>query len=96
MALTQDQVKKWCTDYGYTEDRFGHFIKIKPAEGAVPEQKYRVRISRNAVRKERQVKLSTGNRWFRMRSGYLKNLTLTPDNKLLGLTAAGCHIQDLK
>jgi hypothetical protein len=42
---------------------------------------YRLKVSRIAVRYE--IKSHAG--WVRVRSGYLKNLTITADGKLAGM-----------
>ena len=74
--MTKDELIAWAKSNGWTEDRFGHLQK---ANGT---SRYRLKLSSIAARSE--IKTSYG--WVRLRSGYYKNLTITADGKLGGMT----------
>ena len=74
--MTKDELIAWARANGWTEDRFGHLQKTNGAS------RYRLKLSSIAARYE--VKTSAG--WLRLRSGYYKNLTITADGKLGGMT----------
>jgi hypothetical protein len=74
--MTKDELIAWATANGWKPDRFGHLQK---ANGT---GRYRLKLSRIAARYE--AKTSAG--WVRIRSGYFKDLTITADGKLAGMT----------
>ena len=74
--MTKDELITWAKANGFTEDRFGHLQK---ANGT---SRYRLKLSSIAARYE--VKTSAG--WLRLRSGYYKNINITADGKLGGMT----------
>ena len=78
MAITKQQLIDWAKSKGWEEDNFGHLQK--QANG----KQYRFKLSSIAVRYETKVK-SIGE-WIRLQSGYFKDLTITEDGKLAGLT----------
>ena len=74
--MTKDELITWAKANGFTEDRFGPLQKINGTS------RYRLKLSSIAARYE--VKSSAG--WLRLRSGYYKNLNITADGKLGGMT----------
>ena len=74
--MIKDELITWANANGWTEDRFGHFQKTNGTS------RYRLKLSSIAARYE--VKSTHG--WVRLRSGYYKNLNLTADGKLAGMT----------
>ena len=74
--MTKDELITWAKSNGWTEDRFGHLQKGNGTS------RYRLKLSSIAARYE--VKTSAG--WLRLRSGYYKNLNITADGKLAGMT----------
>jgi len=65
------EIKSWLATQGYTEDKYGNF---KSAD-------VRYKFTATGLRKERNI----GSRWVRMRSGYIKDVTVV-EGKLEGLT----------
>lgn len=76
--VTREQFVEWAILNGWKLDRYGHFQKVEH-EGL---RQYRLKLSRIAVRYE--VKSHAG--WVRVRSAYFKDLSITPEGKLLGLS----------
>ena len=74
--MTKDELIAWAKSNGWTEDRFGHLQKNNGTS------RYRLKLSSIAARYE--VKTSAG--WLRLRSGYYKNINITADGKLGGMT----------
>jgi len=76
MAITREELIAWATRHGRKLDRWGHLKKELP--GAT----HRIKLSRIAARHE----ISTPHGWVRLASGYLKQLHITADGKLGGMT----------
>ncbi len=76
MAMTREELIAWATRNGWKLDRWGHLKKELP--GAT----HRIKLSRIAARHE----ISTPHGWVRLASGYLKQLHITADGKLGGMT----------
>lgn len=74
--MTRDALITWATRNGWKLDRWGH-LKKEFDNGT-----HRIKLSRIAARHE----ISTPFGWARLASGYLKNLSITPDDKIAGLT----------
>ena len=74
--MTRDELITWAKSNGWTEDRFGHLQK---ANGT---SRYRLKLSSIAARYA--VNTTPGS--LRLRSGYYKNLNITADGKLAGMT----------
>jgi hypothetical protein len=74
--MTRDELITWATRNGWKLDRWGH-LKKEFDNGT-----HRIKLSRIAARHE----ISTPFGWARLASGYLKNLSITPDDKIAGLT----------
>lgn len=74
--MTRDELIAWATRNGWTLDRWGH-LKKEFDNGT-----HRIKLSRIAARHE----LHTPFGWCRLASGYLKNLHLTADGKLAGMS----------
>ena len=82
--MTKDELVAWAKAHGWWEDRYGHLQRTTCMPEGCPREvrTYRLKLSSIAVRYE--VKSSAG--WVRIRSGYYKNLTITADGKLAGMT----------
>ena len=76
MAMTREELIAWATRNGWRLDRWGHLKK------EFPNGTHRLKLSRIAARQE----LSTPFGWARVASGYFKNLHLTADDQLAGMT----------
>jgi hypothetical protein len=74
--MTRDELILWATRNGWALDRWGH-LKKEFRNGT-----HRIKLSRIAARHE----ISTPFGWARLTSGYLKALTITPDDKIAGMT----------
>ncbi len=74
--MTRDELITWATRNGWKLDRWGH-LKREFDNGT-----HRIKLSRIAARHE----ISTPFGWARLASGYLKNLSITPDDKIAGMT----------
>jgi len=73
--ITKDQLITWATAHGWQRDRWGHLQK------EFDNGTHRLKLSRIAARHE----IKTPHGWFRVRSGYYKDLTITADGKLAGM-----------
>ncbi|MCC6389132.1 MAG: hypothetical protein IT167_00920 [Bryobacterales bacterium] len=76
VMITRDELIAWATRNGWKLDRWGHLKK------ELDNGTHRLKLSRIAVRHE----LTTPWGWARIASGYYKNLTITADNQLAGMT----------
>jgi hypothetical protein len=76
MAITREELIAWARRNGWRLDRWGHLQK------EFSNGKYRLKLSRIAARQE----ISTPHGWVRIASGYYKNLSITGDGKLAGMT----------
>ena len=74
--MTRDELITWAARNGWKLDRWGH-LKKEFDNGT-----HRIKLSRIAARHE----ISTPFGWARLASGYLKNLSITPDDKIAGMT----------
>lgn len=74
--MTRDELITWAKRNGWKLDRWGH-LKKEFDNGT-----HRIKLSRIAARHE----ISTPFGWARLASGYLKNLSITPDDKIAGMT----------
>lgn len=74
--MTRDELITWATRNGWKLDRWGHLRK------EFDNGTHRIKLSRIAARHE----ISTPFGWARLASGYLKNLSTTPDDKIAGMT----------
>ena len=82
--MTREAFISWATARGWKQDRFGHLQRsIGPDPGA---GQYRMKLSRLAARYETKSEYG----WVRLRSAYYKDLSLTADGKLAGMSSAGC------
>jgi len=80
--MKQQEVIDWALKNGFTKDRYDHLTKTE-TDG----RRYRLKVSQTAVRLESRV----GSSWVRLRSNYLKQLSISPDGKELeGLQSFGC------
>jgi hypothetical protein len=74
--MTRNELITWATRNGWKLDRWGH-LKKEFDNGT-----HRIKLSRIAARHE----ISTPFGWARLASAYLKNLSITPDDKIAGMT----------
>ena len=74
--MTREELAAWATRQGWKLDRWGH-LKKEFDNGT-----HRLKLSRIAARHE----ISTPHSWVRLASGYLKQLYITADGKLGGMT----------
>jgi hypothetical protein len=74
--MKREELVNWAVQQGWKFDRWGHLQK------EFGQKRYRLKISRIAARYE--VRTECG--WVRLYSGYLKNLKVTPENKIAGMT----------
>jgi hypothetical protein len=74
--ITKDELIAWATGSGWKLDRWGHLQK------EFENGTHRLKLSRIAARHE--IKTPWG--WGRIRSGYYKDLQLTADGKLAGMS----------
>jgi len=81
--MTRDEFVLWAQDRGWNWDHYGHLQKTVEMARDIKERQYRFKISRIAVRYE--VKANDIG-WIRLRSGYFKDLHITPEGKLDGMT----------
>ena len=87
--MTRDELILWLQRHGWKRDRWGHWQKIQQHRlvgGGLGERTYRIKITKVSIRYE--VKSIHG--WVRLRSAYLRDAGITAEDKLGGLTFAGC------
>ncbi len=83
--ITKQQLETWAEQHGFQKDKWGYFQKSNNGK------EYRLKLSNIAVRYEVKIhhdgtKYSQpDNEWIRLQSGYFKDLSITPDGKLVGL-----------
>ena len=76
--MTREELITWAVANGWKLDRFGHLQK-EEHEGL---RRYRLKLGKLAVRYE--VHRHAG--WVRVHSAYYKELSITADGKLVGMT----------
>lgn len=87
MAITKEQLEQFLTDHGYEKDRFGHFKKEMPRKNGSGNSLFRYKMNKYSVRYEVRARHSDGSAsWIRLRGGYYKNLRITEEGKLAGMT----------
>ena len=74
--MTHDELIAWATRNGWRLDRWGHPKK------EFDNGTHRLKLSRIAVRHE----ITTPWGWARLASAYYKNLSITADGQLGGMT----------
>lgn len=70
------EIQAWALEHGYTQDRHGN---LKKEHGG---NQYRLKIQATSIRYE--VRTESGD-WVRIRGGYLKDITITPEGKIAGM-----------
>jgi len=80
--MTKEQAEQFFTRHNWTRDKWGHFHKTQPH--------YRATVTTHSIKIE--VKAGCAG-WVRIKSGYLRDVTITPDDKLSGLSVRGCSGQ---
>jgi len=83
--LTKKDIINWATQRGWRLDKYGHLQK------KIDGKECRIKLSNTALRYEVKVHYPGGtyskpsSEWMRLRSGYYKDLSITPEGKLAGL-----------
>ena len=77
--MTRQELENWLIGRGYVKNQFGHYHKT------LNGKEYRFKMQDNSTRYERQARIVDHNEWLRIKSGYYKNLSITPDDNLAGL-----------
>jgi len=78
--LTKQDLIDWALEHGWTLDRYGNL------HVGNDERRYRLKLSDISARLELRVDHEAGgSEWIRLKSAYLKDITVTPEGKLLGL-----------
>ena len=78
--MTKQEFIKWAKARSWVVDKWGHLQK------QVDDKRYRFRVSKISVRYELKMDRDFQSlEWLRLRSGYFKDLSITPDGKLSGL-----------
>ena len=75
--ITKSQLEQWALRHGFCLDNYGHYQKVT-TEGKI----YRLSFNKLAVRYEVKIQ----NEWVRISSGYYKNISISSDDKLAGLS----------
>jgi hypothetical protein len=94
--MTKEQFIEWIqVQEGWREDPWGHYqrdLRVKGAFGVEELKTFRFKIGDLGVRYEVKIKFPKGvdllaehAEWLRLKSGYYKNLNVTPEGKLRGL-----------
>jgi hypothetical protein len=84
--MTRADLEAWLTERGWTKDKFGHFRRRAEVHPAQNGDEYRYKLGRLAVRREVRCKHNDGSKsWVRLRSGYYKDISITPEGKLKGM-----------
>ena len=75
-------VQQLLIESGYVENKYGHYVKVRPDGNVI-----RYKFTKIGIRKESQViHWDNSKSWVRLRSGYIKDLYITEDRKLGGMT----------
>lgn len=84
--MTRPELEAWLAERGWTKDRHGHFRRRAEVHPSQNGTEYRYKLGRLSARREVRVNHSDGSKaWVRLRSGYYKDLRLTPEGKLVGM-----------
>lgn len=88
MPLKRNEVEEWLKRHGFSSrPAYPHIFYRDVTDGSsAPVRLYRYRLTTYGLRRESR--LDSGE-WIRIRSGYFKNLILTLDDKLQGMSAEG-------
>ena len=84
--ITKQQIIDWATERGWRSDNWGNLQK------EINGRQYRFKLSSTSVRYEVKIhhpgtKYSKpSSEWLRLRSGYYKDLNITSEGKLSGLS----------
>ena len=82
MKLVED-ITNLLVSHGYELTKYGTYQKLNKQTGKMVRYKF----TKIGLRKEAQVIFDDGSKsWVRLNSGYLKDLYITEDRKLGGLT----------
>lgn len=79
--MTKEQFYEWAKSNGWEQDRFGHCHKGD----------YRFKVQKTSVRLEKGYRTEgsqyspSEKRWIKVRGAYLKDLSVSPDGKLVGM-----------
>ena len=76
--MTREELYRWAERHGFAKDRYGYYVKGE-GEGAVRL------VIRAALRWETRHNICGKNEWIRIRSAYVKSLSLNDKDQLCGL-----------
>lgn len=77
-----EDIHNWAIANGWEEDRWGNYKKTT-ADG-----EYRIKIQKTSIRYEvKYDKVGDGSPWARIRSGYIKDINITEDGRIIGWAA---------
>lgn len=85
--MTKQEFITWAKAKGWQEDKFGHLQKVSSNDSV----KMRFKLSSISVRYERQIHFNAteysrvANEWIRLGSAYFKDLSISDNDKLVGL-----------
>lgn len=83
--MKRDEFIDWAMSLGYKD--FSHKLSKNLVLKKDKDDTSRYTVSDRNVRREKQIVMSDGRKeWIRVRSGYLKNLSINEEGKLAGLT----------
>jgi len=79
--MSREEFEQWAEKNGWKRDRFGHYHK---GDLRLKLQAKTVRLERSHRTEDTQYRKGE-KRWIRIRSGYYGKLSLSAENKLIGL-----------
>lgn len=80
--MTREALENYLAGFHFKKDRYGHFIS--------PTGEYRYKFQARSVRYERKIHHPAGNysparnEWMRLYSGFYSEISISPENRLLG------------
>lgn len=83
--MKRQEFIEWAIGLGYKD--FSHKLSKNLVLKKEKDDTSRYTVSDRNVRREKQIIMSDGRKeWIRIRSGYLKNLSINEEGKLAGMT----------
>lgn len=78
--MTKEQIEQWLISRGYQKNRWGHYMR--PDRPTIRYKLSKLSIKLESSHRDSYKKLC----WSRIRGNYYCNLSITPENKLSGMT----------
>lgn len=78
--MTKQELEQWLIRHNFKLDKFGHYQKQNSNGDTI-----RIKLSSVSARYEKKARICDHNEWIRMQSGYFKDLSLSPEDKLRGM-----------